>query len=283
MKFPGWILVFLVVWGSAFFADASPNECKPKDNRAVVIGHTYHLNWWMRTRLRSSARVMGYKLKLYDLRTAPSIEEGLKSVDGVVFPGGADINPDLYTRQDLPSDVLQTILDFKKYYKPSREGTVRDPFELGVYQTYYASEEFSELPVLGICRGMQMMAVSKGIPLLQDVRAELGIRNRYNRFDRFTVTDSQSVMSDLFPAGSALGFKYHHQNPRMDYLMKFGQEHPEVKITASSWSGRIVEAIELTDRLALGVQFHPEQSFPKVKHRVFRWLLNHACERTHKE
>ncbi len=114
-----------------------------------------------------------------------------------------------------------------------------------------------------------------------DLKAELGIKNRYNRLDRFYVSSPNTTMAQLFPKGSALGFKYHHQNPRLDYLTHYADRHPDVRISATSWSGRVVEAIELSDRPALGVQFHPEKSFPAVKHRIFKWLLTHACERSH--
>jgi putative glutamine amidotransferase len=281
MKFPGWIVIFLIIFGSAFFQADATTRCQT--SKTIILGHTYDLNWWMRTRIASSARVMNYKLEFYDLRQAPSIEEGLKKVHAVVFPGGADINPDLYTRDDLPKEFLDTIAQFRSYFNASLEGQIRDPFEYATYKTYYENDEFKELPVLGICRGMQMMAVTKGIPLLQDIRAELGIRNRYNRFDRFFISDKESLMSELFPAGWSRGFKFHHQNPRMDYLTSYQASHPDVKITASSFNGRLVEAIELSDRPALGVQFHPEQSLPRVKHRVFSWLLNQACEQTLKE
>lgn len=117
---------------------------------------------------------------------------------------------------------------------------------------------------------------------MQDLRAELGIRNRYHRIDQFLVTDQSSIMSGLFPSGAARAYKYHHQTPRMDYISLYGSQHPDIKVTASSWGGRIVEAMELTDRPALGVQFHPEKSSPRVKHRIFRWLLENACERTHR-
>ena len=125
-----------------------------------------------------------------------------------------------------------------------------------------------------------MMSVVKGIPLILDLRAELGIKNRNKVWDRFFVSDSHSLLSEMFPRGVARGYKVHHQNPRMDYLAN-SSEHPEVKITATSFNNRIIDAIELTDRPALGIQFHPEKSLPKVKHRFFGWLLQSACEKTH--
>lgn len=271
----GLILLSITLFSPKVFA-----RCVPKDNQSLIIGYSYDLNWWVRKRLASSARVMKYKIQFYDLRRSPSIEEGLKNVHAIVLPGGADINPDLYFRETLPQEIQDRIQNFRHLYKASREGDVRDPFEYNLMQTYYNDDKFSQLPLLGICRGMQMMSVAKGIPLILDLKAELGIRNRMNRVDRFFVSDKNSLMSEMFPRGVARGYKLHHQNPRMDYLSQ-SSDYPEVKITATSFTSRIIEAIELTNRPALGVQFHPEQSLPKVKHKIFGWLLKEACENTH--
>ncbi len=268
MKFPGWILIFLVLSATAFLkAEASAEKCVPKNNRTLVIGHSYDLNWWMRNRLYTSALVLGYEIKFFDLRVSPSIEEALSQVDAVVVPGGADIHPKLYSAQ-------------ASFYIPTPEGEARDEFELKTYQTYFNDSRFAHLPLLGICRGMQMMAVAQGVPLVQDLKAELGIKNRNYRFDQVDVPTSSSVMSSLFPEGKALGFKIHHQNPKLSVLETLKDK---MKVTATSMDQKIVEAIELLDRPAIGVQFHPEQSFPTVKHSIFRWLLDGACAKTHRE
>ncbi|MBY0515933.1 MAG: gamma-glutamyl-gamma-aminobutyrate hydrolase family protein [Bacteriovoracaceae bacterium] len=278
MKTYGWVLAILFTLP---LTGRAAESCRPKDDRAIVIGHTYKLDWFTTFRMKNSARLMGYKIKFQDLRSFASPEEGLRSVDALLVPGGADIDPNYYTKASLPAELLATIEKFKSYYRASDEGKERDPFEYSVYQTYYQSPEFTQLPALAICRGMQMMAVAKGVPLVLDIKAEMGIANRHYKFDRFHVTDASGIMGELFPEGSNIGFKLHHQNPRIDYMTSHPDRFPEIKISATSWDGRILEAIELQDRTAIGVQFHPEKSFPKVKHRFFRWLLKNACEYTH--
>lgn len=268
MKFPGWIVLFLILsFIGLVKSEASDQKCVPKNNRSLIIGHTFDLNWWMRTRLQTSAYVLDYSIEFLDLRSLDSIEEALLKVDAVVVPGGADIHPKLYSAENLS-------------YIESVEGEKRDEFELKTFQTYQTDARFSELPLLGICRGMQMMAVAQGAPMVQDLQKELGIKNRNYRFDRLQITENKSVMSDLFPEGSALGFKIHHQNPQRGALEAMSDK---LKVSAYSWDKRIVEAIELLDRPALGIQFHPEQSLPSVKHSIFRWLLDGACAKTHRE
>lgn len=275
MKAHVWVLLFFIST-SLWATDA----CRPPENRALIIGHTYDLDWFTTFRMKNSARLMGYKIRFKDLRTIQSDVEALRSIDALLIPGGADIHPNYYMRDSLPPEILATVQKFQSYYIASKEGEVRDPHEYSLLLTYGSSPEFTTLPFLGICRGMQMMAVAKGIPLIVDIKAELGIKNRHNRFDRFHVTDEVSAMGDLFPAGTNIGFKLHHQNPRMDYLQSYAYRHPEVKVTANSFKGKLVEAIEFTDRPALGLQFHPEKSLPKVKHRIFKWLLEKACIRS---
>lgn len=266
MKFPGWIVLVLILWASAYFK-AEASTCTPKNNRSIVIGHSYDLNWWMRNRLQTSAMVLGYGIEFFDLRQTTDVSEALLKVDAVVVPGGADIHPKLYSAE-------------AKHYVETKEGPARDEFELKTFQTYLNDQRFATLPLLGICRGMQMMAVAQGVPLVQDLKAELGIKNRTYRFDQVDVPAARSVMSTLFPEGKALGFKIHHQNPKLSVLK---EKSDKIRVTATSLDDKIVEAIELTERPAIGVQFHPEQSFPSVKHSIFRWLLVEACEKTHRE
>lgn len=277
MRTHGWAFLLLALMPLATHASI----CRPKDGRTLVIGHPYKLDWFTTFRLKNSARLLGYRIKFQDLKATNDYQAALRKVDAVLVPGGADINPSYYTYDGLPVEFLELINRFKSYYQRTSEGGQRDPYEYNMYRAYFTSPEFATLPALGICRGMQMMAVSRGIPLVQDLKAEFNIPNRRHRFDRFEVSDASGVMGELFPEGSQWGYKNHHQNPRYDYLAKYPAQHPEVKVTATSQQGRIVEAIEMSDRPALGVQFHPEKSFPYVKHRVFSWLLTSACERTH--
>lgn len=276
MKTHGW--VSLVVWFLAITAEAA--TCVPAKGRSLVIGYTHRLDWFTTFRVNNSARQLKYKVQFRDLRGKPATQ-ALVGVDALLVPGGADINPEYYDISTLPSPYPETIARYRRYYKGTSEGRTRDPFEHAVYREYFTNANYATLPALGICRGMQMMAVSQGIPMVQDLKAEMGLNNRRHRFDRFHVTDASGLMGDLFPRGTNIGWKNHHQNPRLDYLTAHPDRHPNVRVTATSNQGRVIEAIELTDRPALGVQFHPETSFPHVKNKIFNWLLTSACERSH--
>jgi gamma-glutamyl-gamma-aminobutyrate hydrolase PuuD len=244
-------------------------------NRPIIIGHTYELDWITRFRLKNSAREMNYEVQFKDLRT-DNWEKELTKIDALLVPGGADIHPGLFATKDLTPEMKQQIESHRKYYRPSDEGKERDPFEYQVFQTYFNDDKFKTLPALGICRGMQMMAVSQGVPLVQDLKAELGLENRNYSFDTIDVIDNESIVAKMFPEGQASGLKIHHQNPSFKFFNEV--KHRDLKVTATS-QGLLTEAIESLSRPAIGLQIHPEKSFPSVKHSVFKWLLSHACER----
>lgn len=255
--------------------------CQTEGGRAIRLGHSYKLDWFTVFRIQNTARSLGYAIDFIDLRRSADASVGLRGVDALLIPGGADINPSFYIREGLPREILAKLNQYRGYYKATSESKIRDRFEYDLYQSYFAGAEFATMPALGICRGMQMMAVSRGVPLILDIKAELSIPNRLLKFDRFEVVDPTGIMAELFGVGGFYGFENHHQNPRADYLRAYPARHPDLKVTATSSNGKIIEAIEFTDRPAMGVQFHPEKSFPHVKDQVFGWLLQTACERTH--
>jgi len=107
MKTHGWVwgtLVALTVT-SAFATES----CRPKDNRTLIVGHTYKLDWFTTFRMKNSARLLGYKIKFKDLREIQADSEALGSIDGLLVPGGADINPTYYNKPTLPQEVQDQI------------------------------------------------------------------------------------------------------------------------------------------------------------------------------
>lgn len=229
-----------------------------------------------------TAMGLGYKTSFVDLQRYGDVTKAMQEVDAVLIPGGADIDPRFYL-----NSVSQELQDYTNknlhLVKFSEEGKRRDPFEYNLVKTYSDDENFRHLPMLGICRGLQMMTVAQGIPLYLDIKTELGIKNRYNRFDTI-VPDSDSLMRSIYKPVSIKGFKLHHQGLRVPYYEENSSQYPQTKVTAWSNNRKIAEAIEYTHRPALGVQYHPEKSFSGASVPVFRWFLTKACEyKTSKE
>ena len=123
-----------------------------------------------------------------------------------------------------------------------------------------------------------MMSVAKGIPLYLDIKTELGINNRIWKFDRIYLSLEESLLKTLLGEESFLGFKLHHQGIRVDYYLRHQDSFENVKVSSFSHQGKIAESLEYTNQPALGVQYHPEKSFPKAAEGIFKWFLIRACE-----
>lgn len=241
----------------------------------LVIGCTYKCDAFYKRALYKAAANNQVKIKILDLSLNPEIK--LSDVDGVVVPGGADINPEYYFPEIEPSMVEYTkALD--GYVKYTEEGKKRDPFEFNLLKTYFSDDQLKDLPILGVCRGMQMLAVSQGIPLYVDIKREFGIRNRRYLYDRIHVENKESIMNQLFN-DSFLGFKRHHQGMRVWYFNRYKDRWPNLEITSLSNNGIVAESLEFKDRPVLGVQFHPENDFGYERKSIFGWLIKKAKER----
>ncbi|HKT58655.1 MAG TPA: gamma-glutamyl-gamma-aminobutyrate hydrolase family protein [Gemmatimonadales bacterium] len=184
----------------------------------------------------------------------------MDGVDGLVLTGGEDIHPALYGAEPSPHA-----------YPPSRE---RDLFELALF----AAARQRELPVLGICRGIQLVNVAMGGTLFQDLPTE---RPSDIAHDPGSARDARTHAVRL-QAGSraaqALGAtalrvnSFHHQ--AVDRLAS--------GLIATGWSeDGVIEAAETPGDAPwlLTVQWHPEEMHADVKapeRGLFRALVD-AC------
>tara|TARA_Y100000768_G_scaffold388309_1_gene383471 strand:+ start:6473 stop:7309 length:837 start_codon:yes stop_codon:yes gene_type:complete len=265
--------ILFVLWSSGSYA----HQCKLPKDQSITIGCTTKCKYFYKRALYKTAKKLGYRIKVVDMYNKEN-DVNLDYVDGVLIPGGADINPKYYTQhveEDLKNEIER--LDYLVNY--SNEGKRRDPFEYKLLLDYFKLPKSNKLPLLGICRGMQLMAVSQKIPLYVDIKTEIGIRNRRYIFDKIRLTNESSKLSEILKFYKFWGFKQHHQGIRVPYFKKHKSRWPNLKITSYSNGSRIAESLEVTDREAFGVQFHPEIDFGKERHRIFGWLLEKACVR----
>jgi gamma-glutamyl-gamma-aminobutyrate hydrolase PuuD len=257
------------------YADAS---CKLKSSGSIVIGCTTKCDIFTKTRLKSLGLLMGYSVKFKDLSSRPHSFEDLHKIDTLIIPGGADIHPKFYLK-DVSSELRTYTENNLHLVKFTEEGKRRDLFEYTILKKIISRpEEFQKFPVLGICRGMQMMSVAQGLPLYLDLATELGIPNRQYKLDKIDITDTSSLMSSLYGYKKFRGVELHHQGIRVDYYQTHKEDYPQVLVSSYSNDGKIAESIEYKGFTALGVQYHPEKSTPNVARPIFRWLLEKACE-----
>jgi putative glutamine amidotransferase len=163
------------------------------------------------------------------------VEETLDAVDGLIFSGGSDLDPDLYG-QDVHPETFGVRAD-------------RDRAELALLTG--ALER--DLPVLAICRGSQVLNVARGGDLVQHLPDVVGDERHKHTPGTFADHDValergtrlESLFGDRAPVKS-----HHHQG--------FGRIGEGLRVAAHAEDGTI-EAVEAPDRrFALGVLWHPE-------------------------
>ena len=202
----------------------------------------------------------------------------LNNIDALILTGGADLNP-LWAREE-PSPRLHGV------------NPERDLPELLITQLAYNRQ----IPILGICRGMQTMAMALGGKVAQDieehftyeVRRALAEREFKHFLPRFadnliqhsqdaprnlaTQTvyfEPQSLLTEIFHASSMHVNSFHHQA-----VCNAGSKF---KFTAATVDG-VPEAIESTEfKPLLGVQWHPEWMGDEGL-KLFEWLMQRSQE-----
>lgn len=142
--------------------------------------------------------------------TAPA-SEVRERFDGLVLPGGGDVNPALYGQ---PNTASQGIDDD------------RDRLEVELVRT-------ANIPILAICRGIQVVNVALNGTLLQDVPDHQGTRHGIRLKD-----------------GGSIEVNSRHHQALKDVA-------PELAVTATSEDG-VIEGVESRDGRIRGVQCHPE-------------------------
>ena len=170
-------------------------------------------------------------------------DEILDRVDAVVLAGGADVDPENYAAEPGP-ETLGT-------------DPRRDRCEAALCRAAIARD----MPLLGICRGMQMLNVTLGGTLVQHLPDVLGSerhRPSPSEFGEHAVRLEPGSLAAKANASALVEVKSHHHQ---------GIETLGEGLVASGHSvpDDIVEAIELPDmRFALGVLWHPEETGPAV-------------------
>lgn len=208
------------------------------------------------TYINSVRRAGGLPVVIPLTKSEEEIDAYLNQIDGIVLIGGEDISP-LYFGAE-PSPYLGEVV-------PDR-----DEYEIILIRKAVAKG----IPLLGICRGVQVLNVAMGGTLIQDIPSEIEnpIQHRQNgprNYGSHTIKiEKGSLMAQLLGENDIAVNSFHHQAVK--------DVAPGYKVTATAKDG-IIEAIESQDGKSFGVQFHPE-GFVSAGDKTFLPIFQHLVQ-----
>ncbi len=215
---------------------------------------------YMKSKYQKSLEAAGAKAIWIELEdTQQAVADAMKC-DGLLLPGGADVNPKMYGENPVP--------------ECGKPNIIRDGTEPEILAAFLEADK----PVLGICRGAQILNVALGGTLCQDIKASQKI-NHSDFLHRANVTHKVSIkegtkLYSIVGQKSLLVNSIHHQT-----VKGLGQG---LTVCAKSEDG-FIEAIERPQNsFCLAVQWHPEHMAKKDKYqqRLFEAFVE-ACKNTH--
>lgn len=172
------------------------------------------------------------------MRSNIRLRDYAEYLDGLLLQGGADVSPLAYGEEPL---------------RPEWSGDpVRDAYELELLHEFMEAGK----PVLGICRGMQLINVAQGGSLYQDLPSQQpgSVAHEGGDFDRniHSVSFAEDGQLARWFGGTPKGgvVSIHHQGIR-----RLGRD----MVVEASAEDQVIEAIRWKGRsFVLGVQWHPE-------------------------
>jgi putative glutamine amidotransferase len=209
------------------------------------IGLTYtgspekHLNYerWLKGIFKEDIEII--KLSVDDKN-----ESEIQNCDALVIAGGRDIHPKFYKKTE--TDYPNSPPDFDE---------ARDAFEIAAFQL----AQKKNIPVLGICRGMQLInCILDGTlnpdlgAILNEVHRDKNARDKAHALN----VEANTIMSEIVNAGRSVVNSAHHQS-----IEKLGDG---LKVNCTADDGTI-EGLEWADPsnkpFLLCIQWHPERMF----------------------
>jgi putative glutamine amidotransferase len=174
-----------------------------------------------------------------DARLQEDPDEVLDLLDGLILAGGADIDPSAYGAERHP-ETKKTVPE-------------RDDFEIALARRALDRD----VPLLGICRGMQLMNVARGGTLEQHLPESHGHHDHRRVLGTFDDADHDVRLAEGSLAHRAAGETVHAT--KSHHHQGIGDVGEGFEVTGWAVMDDLPEVLEdPTRRFALGVQWHPE-------------------------
>ena len=176
------------------------------------------------------------------------IEQYAAMVDGVLFSGGDDVDPASYGEEQIwgCGDICP----------------LRDDFEIKLLKVLV--EKYPEKPVLGICRGAQVLNVAMGGTLYQDLRSQVEGCIRHQQQQSSHYASHKAMMTEgsklhaIYGSTEVMVNSFHHQAVK---------DVGEGLVVTARASDGVVEGLEKPDHpYFIAVQWHPERQVEGPHH-----------------
>jgi len=214
------------------------------DGESFVIEKTY---------ARAISNAGGIPILLPSLsENGPLLKDTVAKIDGLLLPGGRDMDPKFYNEEPHPK------------LRPMR--LERTESEIAILEEALRRD----IPVLGICGGMQLINVFFGGSLYQDIPSLISNALIHEKGSVHEIlVEDDTLLKDITKEKCFSTKSYHHQS-----VKALGNG---LRISAKCPDG-VIEGIEAQDSFILGIQWHPEREETEISKRVFISFID-ACKK----
>lgn len=207
--------------------------------------------------IRAVERNGGLPILIPNVKNMEDMSLVLDKIDGLLLSGGHDVNPRTYKERNSG--------------KSGNFDNIRDHQE--IFMTEYALEK--DIPILGICRGLQILNITLGGTIHQDLPSAGFPAHSMSNSLRNEPSHSLKILEDsplyeIFKRDEIWTNSYHHQG-----INELGKG---LKVAALSEEG-LIEAVYLDDKkFVLAVQWHPEMMYDHEEmNMIFKKFIK-ACK-----